>query len=87
MIIRDRHEMIERLKRAIKQSKQDNAGDIFKLNRLLKTHVERVKILEDDLKNAIHVKNNVVQSAQKKFDDAEIARLRVTVAQWDLNEP
>ena len=23
----------------------------------------------------------------KKFDDAEIARLRVTVAQWDLNEP
>lgn len=87
MIIRDRHQMIDRLKKAIEQSKKDNAGDIFKLNRLLKTHLERVKVLEDDLKSALHVKTNLVHAAQQQFDEAEIARLRITVSQWDLNEP
>lgn len=88
-IIKDRHILIERFGKVLELAKKDNAGDSFKVNRLLKHHVAELGVLENHLRgliadrkmlDAIHLKNRV------KNEEAEVSRLRVEVGYWGINE-
>jgi hypothetical protein len=87
MIIKDRHILISRYEAAVILAKEDNAGDVFKLNQLLMHHKSECKILEDHLKviiserkqlDTIHLKN------KKKEEELAAIRLRVEVSLWKI---
>lgn len=87
MIIKDRHILVDRLKKAMILAKADNAGDVFKINRLLMKHTEDLKELEDHMRHmltdrrmldAIHAKN------KSKEEEAAVHRLRAEVNLWEL---
>jgi hypothetical protein len=86
MIIKDRHVLVDRLGKALIESKSDNAGDAFKINAVLKLQKERLSELEKHLRSliadrkmldAIHAKNAA------KHEIAEIARLRIQINAWE----
>lgn len=88
-IIKDRHILIERMGKVLELSKKDNAGDSFKVNRLLKHHVTELGVLENHLRSliadrkmldAIHLKNRV------KNEEAEVTRLRIEMSHWGIND-
>jgi len=86
MIIKDRHVLVDRLGKALKAAKADNAGDAFKINAVLKLQQEKLKELETHLRSliadrrmldAIHLKNAA------KNEEAEVARLRLQINAWE----
>lgn len=88
-IIKDRHILIDRLTKVLELSKKDNAGDSFKVNRLLKHHLADLNKLETHLRSliterktldAIHLKNRV------KNEEAEVSRLRIELGYWEIND-
>jgi len=89
MILKERHINLNRLKIALKESKADNAGDCFKLNRLIKFHEDGIKQLEQELKESIQVQERKYANAAKdaaEEDRMAAVRIRLTLKGWTFGD-
>jgi hypothetical protein len=87
MIIKDRHVLVDRLKKLLVISKGDNAGDCFKINRMLKHQQQGLKELEQYLHVLIAQRKGheaVMARERIKAEELEIVRLRLQLDQWGL---
>jgi hypothetical protein len=89
MVIKDRHVLVERLEMALKESKKDGMGDMFRINAILKHQREQLSVLEKQLKdNTVSPETLKAMKLQdkKRDDEAAVARLRHEIDQWIRHE-
>lgn len=88
-IIKDRHVLVDRLKKALVLAKGDNVGDAFKLNRLIKHQQEQLQVLEGRLKSVLKENSEmevVRQSAVLQEEQQQVLRLRREARYWTFQE-
>ena len=77
-IIRDRHILVETIQAALKEAKNDNAGDCFKLNRELIKHQKQLSELEAQLMILVKEKKELdKQTYERNIKAKELAAVRL----------
>lgn len=88
-IIKERHVLVNDLKQALALAKGDNAGDAFKLNRLIKYHEDQLQILEGKLKEVLQQHEqmkHVKDAAMRQDKQQKVLRLRKEARYWTFQE-
>lgn len=88
VVIKERHTLVERLKKLLAKAIGDNRGDAFKINRLLKYHTKQLRELEERLKDKVaadKVKRDKAHSNWLVEEEAAINRLRIEINNWSLD--
>ena len=88
VVIRERKILVQRLERLLDIAKQDNKGDVFKINRLLKFQKNALSQLEISLQDKINKDYKQAQARAKnkaREEEAAINRLRVEISNWSLS--
>lgn len=88
VVIRERKILAQRLERLLDIAKQDNKGDVFKINRLLKFHKNALHQMEVSLQDKINKDYKQAQARvknQTREEEAAINRLRVEISNWSLS--
>jgi hypothetical protein len=82
-IIKDRHILVETIQAALKEAKNDNAGDCFKLNRELIKHQKQLSELEAQFMVLVKEKQELDEQTYKRNQEAKklaAVRLRLQVS-------
>ena len=85
VVIRDRKKLIQQLAVLLIRSKKDNAGDIFKINRLYKHHNKLLAEMETYFNKLVQENIDMNEVKRREFIRAqalEIDRLRIEINQW-----
>lgn len=85
MIIRDRELTLRRLAKALADSKEDERGDAFIINRFIKHHKEQLKLLQDEFRQIMKDSKAIEQQRQlqaAKIEQAEVDALRNSLTLW-----
>lgn len=89
IIIKDNQVTLNRLRKALQDAKQDNAGDAFKINRFVKKQEAWVNELMDDWKILVQEKKDLDRIRQlqyAKLEQAEVDALRSSLQLYDLGD-
>jgi len=88
MVIKERHILVERLKKLLVIAKTDNKGDAFKINRLYLYHKNELGKLEDRLREKVvddRRKKDRSHQDWLKEEEAAVHRLRLEIERWNPN--
>lgn len=88
IVIKERETLVARLNKLLEKAKQENKGDVFKINRVLMSHTESLKQLKDSLAKKIGEEKRKAQDSYKnsvKEEEAAVNRLRIQIANWSLD--
>ena len=86
-VIKERRKLVNQLAILLVRSKNDNAGDVFKINRLHKHHKQLLAEMETYLSRLVQENidmNEVKRREYIRAEALEIDRLRIQVNQWGL---
>lgn len=89
VIIRDNEVTLRRLKKALDDSKQDNQGDAFIINRFVKKQEAWIKTLHEDWAELVKEKkelDRIRQLQYAKIEQAEVDALRSSLRLYDLED-
>lgn len=88
VVIKERETLVSRLNKLLTIAKQENKGDVFKINRVLISHTESLRQLKESLNKKIAEEKKKAQDSFKnsvKEEEAALNRLRSQIAHWSLD--